>query len=107
MKNNNDQEQPTRRDFAKSGVGKAAYMAPVILAAVKATESVAAETPETLEGPSGFWWYKIPRAEFHLNNIRHVQHHAAQMSLCLRTSAGSEIDWVASGFKIDTDENHE
>lgn len=65
----------------------------------KASEAVAAETAESLEGPSGFWWYKIPRAEFHLNNVRHIQHHAAQMSLHLRNSAGIDIGWFGSGLK--------
>ena len=43
----------------------------------KARRSLAAETAESLAGESGFWWYKITRAEFHLNNIRHLQHHTA------------------------------
>jgi hypothetical protein len=63
----------------------------------KATESIAAETVESLVGPSGFWWYKIPRAEFHVNNVRHIQHHAAHMGLFLRRVAGIEIGWVATG----------
>ena len=63
----------------------------------KAIEMVAAETAESLAGPPGFWWYKIPRAEFHLNNIRHIQHHAAQMSLALRRAAGVDVQWVATG----------
>jgi len=63
----------------------------------KASESIAAETAESLEGPCGFWWYELPRTEFHLNNLRHIQHHAAQLSLYLRKSAGVEIDWVATG----------
>lgn len=63
----------------------------------KASEIVSAETAESLAGPSGFWWYKIPRAEFHLNNVRHIQHHAAQMSLALRRAAGIEVGWVATG----------
>jgi hypothetical protein len=62
-----------------------------------ASTAIAAETPESLAGPSGFWWYEICRAEFYLNNIRHIQHHAAQMSLYLRKTAGIAIDWVASG----------
>ena len=63
----------------------------------KASDIITSETPDSLEGPAGFWWYKIPRAEFHLNNIRHMQHHAAQMSLQLRKAAGIGIDWVATG----------
>jgi hypothetical protein len=64
----------------------------------KASQSVNSETEESLQGPCGFWWYKIPRAEFHVNNVRHVQHHAAQLSLYLRKSAGIEIGWVGSGL---------
>ena len=63
----------------------------------KATESLAAETAESLAGPSGFPWYKIPRAEFLLGNLRHIQHHAAHMSLYLRRAAGIEIGWVGKG----------
>ena len=65
----------------------------------KATERIAAETAESLAGPSGFPWYKIPRAEFHVNNVRHIQHHAAHMSLYLRRIAGIEIHWVGTGWK--------
>jgi hypothetical protein len=63
----------------------------------KADDMVEAETAESLAGPPGFWWYKIPRGEFHLNNVRHIQHHAAQMSLCLRRAEGIDIGWVATG----------
>ena len=63
----------------------------------KVRRSVGEETAESLQGPCGFWWYKIPRGEFHLNNIRHVQHHAAQMSLYLKRAAGVQIEWVGGG----------
>ena len=65
----------------------------------KATDTITAETVESLDGPCGFWWYEIPRLEFHINNVRHIQHHAAQIGLYLRNSAGIEIGWVGSGFK--------
>jgi hypothetical protein len=63
----------------------------------KAQRIIAAETAESLAGPSGFWWYDIPRLQFYLNNLRHAQHHAAQLSLCLRRSSGIAIDWKSSG----------
>ena len=69
----------------------------------KIDEIIASETEESLAGPSGFWWYKIPRGEFHLNNIRHIQHHASQLSLHLRRAAGIQIDWIGSGWKEQTD----
>ena len=66
---------------------------------VKAIETISAETEESLQGPSGFWWYKIPRLEFCLNNIRHLQHHASQMSVRLRRLADVHVEWIGSGFK--------
>ena len=71
----------------------------------KASASIAAETPESLQGASGFWWYEIPRAEFHLNNVRHVQHHGAHMSLYLRRLSDIEIGWVASGIEDESPES--
>lgn len=65
----------------------------------KISEIISAETEESLAGPSGFSWYPIPRAEFLLVNIRHVHHHAAQLSLHLRKASGIEINWVSSGWK--------
>ncbi len=61
----------------------------------KARETVARESGEVLAGPSGFSWRKCSRAELHVYNIRHIQHHAAQLSLRLRIDAGVEIPWVS------------
>ncbi len=43
-----------------------------------------AETPQSLAGPSGFSWVKIPRYELYPYNTRHVQHHVGQLSAFLR-----------------------
>jgi hypothetical protein len=59
----------------------------------KALQSVDAETNESLKGPCGFWWYKIPRGEFHLNNIRHLQHHTGQLVSHLRATSDIGIEW--------------
>jgi uncharacterized damage-inducible protein DinB len=66
----------------------------------KALDIVAAETAESLAGESGFDWLKFSRAELHLYNIRHVQHHTAQLGACLRQLDGS-IDprWVGRGWR--------
>lgn len=63
----------------------------------KASEVIAAETAETLCGPSGFERRAFSRAELHVYNIRHIQHHAAQLSLRLRIDFGEDIPWVGSG----------
>ena len=65
----------------------------------KAAAVVAAEAAELLQGPSGFERRKCSRAELHVYNIRHIQHHAAMLSLKLRLEAGIDIPWVGSGWK--------
>lgn len=64
----------------------------------KAIASVGAETAESLAGPSGFTRRNITRVELHVYNIRHIQHHAAQLSLRLRWGAGTRIDWRGTGW---------
>ena len=50
-----------------------------------------------LENPeSGFWWYKMSKLEHQLVNLRHVQHHAAQLADRLRSAADIGINWVSS-----------
>ncbi len=65
----------------------------------KAQETIARESGEVLAGPSGFSWRKCTRAELHVYNIRHVQHHAAQLSLILRMRAGLDVPWVSHAWK--------
>lgn len=64
----------------------------------KAQEAVAAESAESLAAPSGFHWLKASRAETHFYNIRHIQHHAAQLSLRLRLAGGDGAPWFKSGW---------
>jgi hypothetical protein len=66
----------------------------------KAQDTIARESAETLAGPSGFARRKCSRAELHVYNIRHIQHHAAQLILRLRLqTADVEIPWVGHGWK--------
>ncbi|MCO6438752.1 MAG: DinB family protein [Phycisphaerae bacterium] len=50
----------------------------------KARRTIANETAETLQGPSGFARRNFTRAELHVYNIRHIQHHAGQLGAYLR-----------------------
>jgi hypothetical protein len=50
--------------------------------------------------PAGFKWLNLNKAELLLSNIRHVQHHAAQLNLILRQKAGSAPRWVAKAQDI-------
>lgn len=65
----------------------------------KASAVIVAETAETLAAPSGFARRAFSRAELHVYNIRHIQHHAAQLSLRLRIDAGVDVPWVGSGWR--------
>lgn len=50
---------------------------------------------ENWQEPCDFGWMTPARAELHLYNMRHVQHHAAQLNLILRQRTQSAPDWVA------------
>ena len=66
----------------------------------KAVETLAAETLESLQGPSGFSKLRFSRGELHLYNIRHVQHHTGQLSAYLRRVADDgKGAWVKSGWR--------
>ena len=65
----------------------------------KAQETIARESADVLSGPSGFSWRKCSRAELHIYNIRHIQHHAAQLALRLRLDTEVDIPWVGHVWK--------
>ena len=56
---------------------------------------LAAETDETLAGGSGFPWYPVTRLSMHMVNLRHIQHHAGQLSAVLRRH-GIDVGWVSN-----------
>lgn len=64
----------------------------------KAVRVFAAETPESLAGPSGHARRTFSRAELHLYNLRHIQHHAGQLSALLRR-IGQEPVWISAGWR--------
>ncbi|NUN53389.1 MAG: response regulator [Planctomycetaceae bacterium] len=50
-----------------------------------------------LEAPQcGFPWYPIPKLEHQLVNLRHIQHHAGQISERLRSGADIGIAWAGA-----------
>lgn len=42
----------------------------------------------------GFWWYKMSKLEHQFNNIRHLQHHAGQLTDRLRNVLDVGTDWI-------------
>ena len=63
----------------------------------KAHRVIAHETQAQLATAPGFGWLQFSRAEVHISSIRHLQHHAAQLSLHLNQKTGVGVDWVRSG----------
>jgi len=43
-------------------------------------------------------WLPFPRVEVHIYNVRHIQHHAAQLILRLRRDHKQGIPWFKSGW---------
>lgn len=48
-----------------------------------------------LDGASGFEWYPYTRLELHINTIRHIQHHSAQIIERLKSKGISGFPWWA------------
>jgi len=51
-------------------------------------------TEEKAHTQCGFTWGEISFAELLLDNMRHVQHHTAQLNLILRQKTDSAPRWV-------------
>ena len=45
---------------------------------------------------SGFSWYKVPKLEHQIVNIRHIEHHTAQLAARVRIAADVGIEWVGA-----------
>jgi len=43
---------------------------------------------------SGFSWYKVPKMEHQIVNIRHIQYHQAQLADRLRVATGTGVNWA-------------
>lgn len=50
-----------------------------------------------LAADSGFEWYPCTRMELHINTIRHIQHHTAQIIERLKAKGASGFPWAIDG----------
>jgi hypothetical protein len=57
----------------------------------------AVEGLDLASGESGFSWYPVSKLEHQLVNLRHVQHHIAQLADRLRAAEDVGIRWVGVG----------
>lgn len=67
----------------------------------KCQATIEALTGEAAQRRCRFGWGEVSFAELLLYNMRHVQEHAAQLSLMLGQKTGSAPDWVAWAGKQD------
>lgn len=68
----------------------------------KCRESLQALTAEAASQPSCHRDGKVTRLELHLYNLRHVQHHTAQLNLLLRQQIDDAPRWVSkAGMALD------
>jgi DinB superfamily len=94
-----------REDQLSPGLDRDETLAYLALCRQKVAEAVPLETPESLEGPSGFPWYEVTRGEMHLINVRHIQHHTGALYAYLRRLDSSfrervnPLPWIGSGWK--------
>lgn len=92
-----DDRSPTA---ISAGLPREETLAYLALCRQKMLDALAAETPESLQQPSGFSWLPFTRGELHLYNLRHVQHHAGQLSAYLRKVVDDgERWWVKTGWR--------
>jgi hypothetical protein len=61
----------------------------------KCRETIAALTEEKARQRCGFEWVDVSVAELMLYNMRHVQHHTAQLNLMLRRTVDAAPRWVS------------
>lgn len=64
----------------------------------KAKVEIQAETQDSLTAQVDSPWHSFSRLEMHVYNIRHLQHHGAQLILRLRLNHNPEIAWVRNGY---------
>lgn len=56
----------------------------------------AVDAVDLLSRESGFHWYAVPKLEHQLVNLRHVQHHTAQLADRLRAATDIGVRWVGT-----------
>ncbi len=95
-----DERSPT----VSAGLSKDETLAYLLICRQKMIETLAAETQDSLLGPSGFSYRRFSRCELHVYSIRHVQHHAGQLSAYLRRVNPSfgdpkALPWIGTGWR--------
>lgn len=83
------EDRPQKNTYSKAGCS--AYLEHC---RSKVDRTMNEETEEVLFGDCGFPGRKLTRVELHIYNIRHIQHHAAQLGLRRQLRGGEPLRWV-------------
>jgi hypothetical protein len=59
----------------------------------------AVDALDVLRADSGFSWKPRSKVELQVENIRHIQHHTAQLIARLRSEANIGVEWVGGGVR--------
>ena len=65
----------------------------------KAIETINSETEQSFSAAAQFPRRRCSRAETHVYNIRHVQHHVGQLSMRLRLDGVTDFPWIDHGWR--------
>ncbi len=64
----------------------------------------AVDALDLLAQQCGFHWYKMPKLEHQIMNIRHLQHHAGQLADRLRVGSDKGVGWKGTSKQGKPDE---
>lgn len=70
----------------------------------KCQSTIEALTDENVYRPCKFSWGELSFAELMLDNMRHVQEHAAQLNMILGQKIGASTHWISRANNLDSGE---
>lgn len=88
-----EDEYPSRKFSKEELLGYVEFCRRKLIATLG--DEPGSQTAEILAGPSGFPRLPFSRAELHLYNIRHIQHHTGQLGAYLRRVDPACKEWTA------------
>jgi len=88
---------------ASPGLPKPETLAYLTTCLEKMRTTLSNETDATLAADSGFSYRRMSRAQLHLYNLRHVQHHTGALTAHLRRTlpylTNHHLPWIGAGWK--------
>jgi hypothetical protein len=89
---------PPPRQNERPSIGEP-YMKAQVLEYAKFCDAMVDSAVDAIDLTSphaGFDWYKMPKLEHQIMNIRHIEHHASYLGARLRFGGEGGVAWIAS-----------